>query len=410
MTMIDSELVLTEEQQLAVDKIKQWAQSPLSTMISLSGAAGTGKTYLTNKIKSLLPTETAWTAMTGRAAMRLSELAGVEVTTLHSAIYKPPLQNGKYLNFAMMKKPACRVLAIDEASMLSPRIWKDLDDWVRQGVKILFIGDGFQLPPVMSLKEEQEFGSDFIIFREVKGPTLTKVMRSDGGIIDIVSTIRETKRMPTTGNNVVKIQQVPYPGMAAVSDYLNDPEDHILITWTNRMRMQGNAHIRKKLGHSEVLPMPGEPVLICKNGQDRLNGEKVYVDKLERGPSLAEVDTMWLTTSDGQDILVSVKGKDQPVDGFMPDIKDWKLYHWYRNKEKLPEPLPITYGYVLTCHKAQGSESKRVTVYLSGSDLDNDNFNKITKLPDGTQMPFGIRWGYTSCSRARSQLTLYTGC
>lgn len=400
---------LTDEQQSAIDVIKTWVFSPMVSMMSLTGAAGTGKTLCSQYIKQFMPGNTSWSAMTGKAALRLSELAGVDANTLHATIYKPPFQNGKYLNFSMMKKPSCRILVVDEGSMAGPKVWEDLKTWQTQGVKILFIGDGYQLPPIMTPKEESQYGDDFIIFREVKGPVLNKVMRSGDGIIEVASYIRENKNIPIVGNDSLLISRVEYPGLSAVEDYLLDRDDHILITWTNKMRMQGNAVIRKRLGHKEVLPMEGEPVLICKNGQDRLNGEVVTITKFSDGPTLSEIKTMWMTTSDGQDILVSVQGKDQAVDGFMPDIKDWKRYHFVRKQQNLPEPLPITYGYVYTFHKSQGSEFRRVTVYLSDSDLHSRNFNKDTKLPNGEVIPFSIRSIYTGLTRAKQKATLYLG-
>jgi hypothetical protein len=406
----DAEIKLTPEQQAAVDEVVAWVRAPIGKkMLSLTGAAGTGKTTTLNEIRKALPGATCWSAMTGKAALRLSNLAAVSARTLHASIYKPPIANGRHLNFSMMRKPDCQVLVIDESSMITPKIYNDLQEWVGRGVKVLFVGDGYQLPPIMTPKEEKEFGDDFIIFREIKGPSLKTVMRSGDGIIEIATGVRDTRQFPSKGNDSVRIDKVRYPGLAAIKDFLEDQNDHILITWTNRMRMQGNAEIRRKLGHNEMLPGPKEPVLICKNGQDRLNGEIVYANGFSPGPTLADVKTMWMHVNDGTDVLVSVAGKDQPMDGFMPNVKDWKEYHVHRNKQNLDEPLPITYGYVSTAHKAQGSEFKRVSIYLSDSDVYSQHFNKGTRLPDGEEMPFAIRWLYTSLTRAKAQATIYTG-
>ena len=403
------EIKLTPEQQVAVDEVEKWVKSPFSKMLSFTGAAGTGKTVSTAFIKKLLPGATSWAAMTGKAALRLSELAGVSARTLHATVYKPPINKGKYLNFSAMKKPDCQYLVLDEAGMAGPKIFYDLQDWINKGVKVLFIGDGYQLPPIMTLKEEQEHGEDFIIFREVKGPSLTTVMRSGGGIIQFATEVRETQKIPTKGNESVSIEQTKYPGLAAIKEYLADPEDHVLITWTNRLRMQGNEEIRRKLGFTGLLPGPTEPVLICKNGQDRLNGEVVYATGFTPGPKLADVSTMWMHVNDGSDLLVTVNGKDQPMDGFMPNVKDWREYHQQRNNQDLDEPLPITYGYVMTCHKMQGNQARRVSVFLSGSDISNQHFNKLTRLPSGEQTPFSIRWLYTSATRAKDRVNLYIG-
>lgn len=410
-TKLTKDIKLTPEQQSALDEVTAWIKQPFGgkKMMSLTGAAGTGKTTLLNEIKKFLPGATSWSAMTGKAALRLSQLAAVSGRTLHGTVYKPPVANGKYLNFSSMKKPDCQYLVIDESSMITPKIYNDLQNWVGQGVRILFVGDGYQLPPILSVKEEKEFGADFIVFGLIKGPSLKTVMRSGDGIISIASAVRESRKFPTVGNDAVAISKVKYPGLAAIKDYIEDQNDHILITWTNKMRMQGNAEIRRKLGHSGVLPGSTEPILVCKNGQERLNGEVVFATGFSPGPLLADVKTMWMHVNDGQDVLVSVDGKDQPMDGFMPNVKDWKEYHAVRNKQDLEEPLPITYGYVSTAHKAQGSEYRRVSIYLSDSDVYSQHFNKETTLPDGQEMPFAIRWLYTSLTRAKERATIYTG-
>lgn len=407
--MSDSAIVLNEEQVKAIETLKNWVRQPSSPMAACTGSAGSGKTTILKELKQYLPGNTEWCAMTGRAALRLSEVVGVDGATLHKTLYKPPRQNGKYLNFNALKTPQCKVLIIDESSLASPKVFEDLKTWQAQGVKILFIGDGYQLPPVMTYKEEQEFGDDFIIFREVKGPHLTKVMRSTDGIVNVATYIRDNKSLPSVGNNICSIKTTEYPGLSAVEDYLLDPDDHILITWTNKSRMQGNAVIRKRLGHHQPLPEAGEPVLVCKNGQERLNGEVVYADRFDEGPVLGEIKTMWMTTTGGQELLVSTVGRDQFMDGNFPDIKDWKSYHFVRNKNNLPEPVPVTYGYCWSFHKIQGNEARRASVFLSRDDLRNRHFNKITQLPTGEDMPFSMRAIYTGLTRAKERATLYLG-
>ena len=409
-----TEIAWTDEQKIALSTVKAWIASnaglKAGSMLSLQGVAGSGKTTAMGELKKSLPTSTMWTAMTGKAALRLSGAAGVPATTLHSQLYKRPVGSGKNLYFSGIKEPAGDFLVVDESSMTSPKIYEDLHEWTKKGVKILFVGDGVQLPPILSFKEEKEYGDDFIVFKKVPGPALTKVMRSGDGVIEIVSSVRENKRFPTKGNDSVKIQEVSYPGITAIKDYLDDPEDHFLITWTNKMRMQGNIEIRRKLGHTDKFPSKTEPVLICKNGKGRLNGEIVFAERFEPGPTIGTLKTWWMYIAgagEGEEILVSASGKDQWMDGSLPEIKDWSAFHRERNKLGMEEPIPITYGYVLTAHKAQGSEARRITVYLSGNDLNNQHFGKMTTLPSGEKMPFAIRWAYTSFSRAKDRLGFY---
>ena len=404
-----SEIVWTEEQSAALATLKSWIKAPMGKpMMSLTGCAGTGKTLTMSELKNYFPVDdTLWTAMTGKAALRLSQSAGVEASTLHSKLYGRPTASGKRVFFNTIKKPSCDFLIIDESSQIGGKLYSDIETWTSQGVRVLLVGDSVQLPPILSYKEEQEYGDDFSVFREVKGPNLSKVMRSNDGIIEIATLVRESRKLPLKGNDFFKIQKVQYPGLAAIGDYLDDPSDHILITWTNAMRMQGNIEIRRRLGHKTPLPGKTEPVLICKNGQDVLNGEMVYAEKFEEANTVSGVKLLWMTTTNGQKLLVSASGQSKFMDGSLPDVKDWKEFHRQRNNLGYDEPLPITYGYVLTAHKMQGSDARRVSVYLSGTDMRNEHFNKDTILPDGSKMPFAIRWAYTSFTRPKERGSFY---
>lgn len=403
------DIVWTSEQNAAIQTLISWIGGSGSGMMSLTGYAGTGKSTLMKALRGHFGGRVAWSALTGKAALRLSEVAGVNALTLHKTIYEPPKAFGKYLNFDRIKKPDVDYLVVDESSMVAPQIFDDLRTWVGQGVRILFVGDGYQLPPVLSPKEIDRYGHDFIVFREVTGPVLTKVMRSGDGIVDAATEIREKCRLPEHGNDSVSIQYLSHPGRQAIMDYMQDRDDHVLITWTNKLRMAANEEIRRRLGHVNVLPDEGEPVLMCRNGQGVLNGEVVVAHSFRDGPRLGEVETHWMKTMSGDEILVSTEGKLQPMDGTLPDIKDWKDYKFFQKKSNLPDPVPITYGYVFTCHKIQGSEARRVSVFLAQSDLRSSNFNQDTKLPDGNTVPFGARFIYTAATRAKSRLSLLIG-
>jgi exodeoxyribonuclease-5 len=404
------EVQWTPEQKRAIDQIAVWAEGKGPQMMTLSGAAGTGKTTVMSAIKGLLRGPCAWTALTGKAALRLSQAAGVEGTTLHSSLYQQPtVKNDGQIEFVKVAKPKTKYLVVDESSMLNPKLWRDLAEWKRQGVSILFVGDGYQLPPIMTPTETAEHGEDFSVFREVPGPLLLKVMRSGDDIIRIATMLRESNQVPTKSEGAFTYMRVKFPGSTAISDFLADRDDHALITWRDQLRMEANSHIRNKLGYKTIIPMEGEPVLMCKNGQNVLNGEIHKAQGFTAAPTLGEVQTMWMTTADKRKLLISHQGREFPVDGNLPAIKNWKAFGAARGTAKMPDPIPITYGYVLTAHKAQGSEFRRVTVFLAEEDLSNRHFQKNTYLPNGEEMPFATRWLYTSLTRAKSAVSLVLG-
>lgn len=399
-------------QREAIDRITSWIKTGYPQAISLSGPAGTGKSSLLREIKDKFGgSKVAWAAMTGKAALRVHQLVGVDASTLHGTIYGLPSKSKRgVLYFNNLKNPDCEFLVVDEASMMPPKIYEDLKIWMNKGVKILFVGDGYQLPPVMSYKEEKEWGSDFSIFKQVDGPELTEVMRSGDDIIDIATQLRHDHILPKKNNESYSIRRSISPEKDAIKDFLSDRDDHMLITWRNRLRMSTNWGIRKELGYKDPYPEPGEPVIICKNGKSVLNGEIHYSDNISRGPRVAnQINCQWMATRLGEKLLVSTDGKSEFMDGFMPEVHDWKEFGRDINRQGIPDPIPITYGYVGTAHKCQGSDFRRVTVFLSEIDAINDHFKKDTELPNGKKMPFYARWLYTAITRAKSQVSVIVG-
>jgi exodeoxyribonuclease V len=402
----------------AIDRIRGWAEKTATGMqIALKGAAGTGKTTVLGEIKKYLEGKgVAWAAMTGKAALRMREAAGVEAKTLHATLYKRPNKgHNNKLYFNSLKVPECKYLVIDEASMMTPKIYNDLQAWVAQGVRILYVGDGFQLPPVLDYKEVKEHGEDFSIFSKVEGPSLLQVMRSGDDIIRVATQLREENEVPKQNiGDSYKIWRSATPGMEAIDSWLQDNDDHILITWRNKLRMAANRLIRKRLGFEGIIPNKSEPVMLCKNGETDsgivLNGEIHFTDTFTEGIHFGkEVQNMNFYTDMGYNIFANCQGREEPMDGSMPNVKDWKEYMMHFKMSRMPDPIPVTYGYVSTAHKAQGSEYRKVSIFLAAEDLQNEKFRKETTLPDGTKMPFATRWLYTSLTRAKSRVSLILG-
>lgn len=398
-----------KEQKQALEAIKEWANGSGPGLISLTGAAGTGKTSLIIEAKNHIR-DVQYSALTGRAALRLSEAADVKATTLHAALYLPPhlLKRGE-LEFNRLRAPTGKYLVIDESSMITPKIYNDLKQWVKfHGTRILFVGDSFQLPPILT-EDEKEDDDQFTIFSHVKGPELIKVMRSDGGIIDVATIIREEERVPTKSNTAYKFVDTPDPLEYVIGQYLKDPDDHMLITWRNKLRMEANCIVRKKLGHTSHLPDENEPIMICRNGQGLLNGEIMMVKKMVPGPILEGVITYRVLLDDRKYVLCSITGKEEFMDGFAAYIKNWKGYLKAKRQHNVEDPLPITYGYCGTAHKCQGNEWRRVSIALERKDLNNPYFGAPTTLPNGKKVPFGIRWLYTSITRSKEKAILAVG-
>jgi exodeoxyribonuclease V len=133
------------------------ASSEYHSIAVLTGSAGTGKTTVVRKIIDKIETESPLTtialcATTHRAALVLEEITSQKVTTAHALFKLRPTatRTGKEVLTQTSKCdiPVGSLVIIDEASMIGNEFLKAIVDIVKdKSLKILFIGDPFQLPP-----------------------------------------------------------------------------------------------------------------------------------------------------------------------------------------------------------------------------------------------------------------------
>ena len=182
-----NEIVLTQSQQYAFDKLKSFIESPYDRVFILKGYAGTGKTTLVRTlIEEMKDQGVKYTllASTGRAAKILSNATNEESRTVHGCIYQfggfnQSIENivkmrertevdntGQlFLNFGVRQKinkdEDSTVYIVDESSMISDkedknatqamfgsgRLLYDLINYDHAG-KFIFVGDVCQLPPI----------------------------------------------------------------------------------------------------------------------------------------------------------------------------------------------------------------------------------------------------------------------
>jgi exodeoxyribonuclease-5 len=145
---------LSDEQGRAVAAVVRWFKGK-QQVFELSGPAGTGKTtlakYITEEL-GLTGSEVLYCAFTGKAALVLSQKGCSPSSTVHSAIYKSHQneQTGKWsfqLGYDALKELGVKLVVLDEAPMLGKEVAEDL---ISCGVKVLALGDKWQLPPVNS--------------------------------------------------------------------------------------------------------------------------------------------------------------------------------------------------------------------------------------------------------------------
>lgn len=354
------------QQEQAIKSAAAWVKQKNGPQVHyIAGYAGTGKTTLAKSIGDDIGA--LYASFTGKAASVMRRKGCTNASTIHSLIYRikdPKAEIPEFeLNPASDVKKAALVV-VDEVSMVDDQLGKDLLSF---GTKILVLGDPAQLPPIK--------GAGFFTAQK-PNTMLTEIHRQarDNPIIRMSMDIREGK----------KLERGVY-GESRVITYNELTADDLcyadqIIVGLNRTRQSKNAEMRELLGRGQG--MAGMPVsedkLVCLRNHHRmqlLNGTIWFVeDAKTKG-----VVTHLKIRSDEDEMTRGVQVRNEFFLGTDAAL-EWK------DKRGMQE---FTYGYALTCHKAQGSQWDNVLVFDEGNSFRED----------------AMRWKYTALTRAAKRLT-----
>lgn len=399
---------LSREQAAAVESAAAWLSSSGGrNFFTLGGLAGCGKTFIIPRIREAAGLDddegVLFGAYTGKAA-NVMRRRGVPATTLHRMIYVP-VEDGKgKVTFVKRETlpETVRLIVVDEASMVSREIHDDLASF---GRPILYVGDFGQLPP-----PSRGDGPPFNLMEEsALDAKLTKIHRQAEGnpIITAAMMVRKGRELPigALGRTVAHM----YPGQLSDSSLANADQ---VICGKNATREWLNQRVRGLTGLSGP-PTEGDRIICLRNNRElgvvngqqfRLVSDPVVTDSLTMEAGVVD-EHDWEEYVGRTERLSAIRDGEVPTSEFVGvsgvdagaleshlrvstrnffDVRLEPMYGEFRDR------VEADYGYVITCHKAQGSEWPRVLVWDDGFGLGRPEER--------------ARWLYTAITRASEAL------
>ena len=294
---------LNSGQKAALVKMVTFSQQPVSGNVKdneflLTGYAGTGKTYVIQQLlltleQSRQRTKICFTAPTNSAVKVLREMAesqGIqaETKTTHSLLGLKEKYNEltgevyydrdkKERNNQHLKYD---IIVVDEGSMVNKALYEKLQEIAKQGVKIIYMGDKAQLPPVG--EEESP------IFQVENRADLTEVMRYGGDIGKTAETIRnnldtdnpEPIRTCSDGT-IVTLSQEEFKNkvteLFSTLEFKQDNSSVKVIAYTNSRVDQINALVKEQLFGKDSPEYVSGMRIIARESVTEDNGETVEV-------------------------------------------------------------------------------------------------------------------------------------
>lgn len=379
--MIDTQ---NQEQVLAYELIANTNSS-----FFLTGRAGTGKTTFLRNVQKMVNKQFITLAPTGVAAI----LAGGD--TIHSFFGLPmevctPGTCGKLNEARILTLIHADTIIIDEVSMVRCDIVDAVDYTLRNalrttqpfgGKQIIFVGDMFQLPPVVRQGAERDLlkdiyhTDDFFFYKAdaIKRTRLVKIefkkvyrQNEDQHFIRILEDVRMNKVTPEDIMHLNKRVNQPKPddGMVITLTSINKTADginqqHLATIDSEEFIYEGTITGKfddKKLPVDLNLHLKvGAQVMFTRNDQQKrwANGTLAKVVRLTK-------DEIYVELGDGNQYMVPCTSWDSVS------------YEYDREARKLKRDVtgtftqyPLKLAWAITIHKSQGMTFDKMSLNLS---------------------------------------------
>lgn len=387
-----SKFVLSDDQKKVLDAMLSWNTSnQREPYITVGGYAGTGKTTVIAEFRKELTklseaTKIAFCSYTGKAArvlqQRLKQQGALRlvdsVGTIHSLMYSPITdeKTQEIIRWDKNKEIKTDLIVVDEASMVDEEIWFDL---LSYGIPIVAVGDHGQLPPVRGT------------FNLMQSPMikLEKIHRqNEGNPIIMVSLLARTEGVIPLGKFGEKVRKVnrydpeAREQIGSILDSYNT--ETMLLCGYNKTRIDLNKYIRQQRGFETDIPKPRDRVICLRNN---------HTAQIYNG-MLGSVESVDMRDDGNYFMQIAPDGEEYPFRGdvLAEQFNAPTSLNFSKSRTITRQFDLFDFGYALTVHKAQGSQSRRVILFEE----------RFAKMSDDEWR----RWLYTGVTRAEDELII----
>ena len=380
--------------------------------ISITGAAGTGKTFLSKSIVQTLMDKNMTVAVlapTHQAVSVIRDSIGLNHRNLHFATVHAFLglkpgdidpktgerkfkkQTGK--KASPLSKMKVDIVILDESSMIGEELYKFIKKEIFEMNRIkaiLFLGDKFQLPAVEPENGSEAIKSVIYNNKMINHYELVDLIRnSDMEVIEFVTEVRKmiegnmtkydlfnylvNERQKEHNKIVFYNTKKEFIGEFIKQDRIGDTGDSI-VTFTNAKVEEYNQKIRdyySKAKHGDLEELSADDLFVVQTGdEDFMNSEVLelqtftpkdfdFKGKVFKG--------YYCTTKDGRNFNYISKESEADYDYAQALLREnaiktkdrgaWVMYY-----ELISLFMEVKYHYAGTIHKSQGSSYENIWI------------------------------------------------
>lgn len=317
----------------------------------LSGLPGAGKTYLVSQlVKQLEAVDylVRCATPTGKAASVLAlKLDGTPVRTIHSLIGLRPGQ-------VFVPEPVlCDVLFVDESSMIDAPLMGCLIQCIEEGTSVIFVGDPNQLPPVGA---GCPF-ADMIRLKLLPHAHLTGTQRQ------------------AEGSGIIRLAtDYAHGRLGEARDYANVHHFRVADDAIEQeaVDLYCSDRLEKRFGVDDTVrdtvilsPVKNRKYEVSTERMNEKISHRLFPSRVFEKCKFTQGDRVMFTVNDYQHGFVN--GEMGRLEHYNRTRRSATIINDYGTRYHLEEYSLEKYaqwGYGLTVHKAQGSESKIVVMLL----------------------------------------------